>query len=268
MTIADKVRRAKSDLDAAHAAGVEEGKTAGGYTEGFEAGKQAEYDAFWDVFQRNGERADYQYGGFGGIGWTDETFKPKYTVKPLHCYNMFTGCGMTEIRGVDFSTTKNMENTFAFSQYLELIGEINAPLVTTMTRTFRLCPKLKTIEKLTVSANTKFTTIFQDSTALKNITFEGEIGQDLDVSPCTKLTKASIENIVNHLSDTASGKTLTLSEAAVNEAFRGYGAIPDYPTQGEVFWGDVDGKYSMDWSELIAPKIGTEENPKWAISLV
>ena len=37
------------------------------------------YDAFWDTFQRNGERKDYRYG-FSGIGWNDENFKPKYDI--------------------------------------------------------------------------------------------------------------------------------------------------------------------------------------------
>ena len=49
-------------------AGVAEGRAQGGYTEGFDAGRQAEYDAFWDTYQLNGTRTEYRsafsYYGF------------------------------------------------------------------------------------------------------------------------------------------------------------------------------------------------------------
>lgn len=43
----------------------------------YDAGKQAEYDRFWDAYQQNGTRGSYSYA-FGGVAWTDETLKPKY----------------------------------------------------------------------------------------------------------------------------------------------------------------------------------------------
>ena len=52
------------------------------YGADFEAGKQAEYDRFWDLYQQNGERTDYRYA-FSGIGWNKDTFKPKYDIKPV-----------------------------------------------------------------------------------------------------------------------------------------------------------------------------------------
>ena len=56
MTIAEQITRAKADLDEVYA-----------------AGKQAEYDAFWDAYQSNGERASYE-NAFSGRGWNDITF--------------------------------------------------------------------------------------------------------------------------------------------------------------------------------------------------
>ena len=47
----------------------------------------------------------------------------------------------------------------------------------------------------------------------------GWIVNSTSFSSSTLLTKDSIESIVNHLSDTATGKTLTLSKTAVNAAF-------------------------------------------------
>ncbi|MBO7176024.1 MAG: hypothetical protein J6W14_01500, partial [Clostridia bacterium] len=45
----------------------------------YEAGKKAEYDAFWDSFQENGNKKAYAYV-FAGSGWNKETFRPKYSV--------------------------------------------------------------------------------------------------------------------------------------------------------------------------------------------
>ena len=37
------------------------------------------YDTFWDTYQQNGKRTNYQYA-FSGKGWNDTTFKPKYDI--------------------------------------------------------------------------------------------------------------------------------------------------------------------------------------------
>ena len=73
---------------------------------------------------------------------------------------------------------------------------------------------------------------------IEEVAFEGIIGQDIDFQSCP-LNKASILSIVEHLSTTASGKTLTLKQTAVNNAFT-----------------------TQEWNTLIAPK------SNWTISLV
>ena len=37
----------------------------------YDAGKQAEYNDFWDVYQQNGKRTNYNQA-FGNLGWTNE----------------------------------------------------------------------------------------------------------------------------------------------------------------------------------------------------
>ena len=49
----------------------------GGYNEGYEAGKRAEYDAFWDALQNYGNRERYDYAFYQ---WGSETLHPKYKV--------------------------------------------------------------------------------------------------------------------------------------------------------------------------------------------
>ena len=83
MTIAEQLARAKTDLDDVYEAGYNKGLTdappSGDYQDGFEAGKQAEYDAFWNDIQDNGNRDEYSYGF---LRWGSEYIRPKYKVIP------------------------------------------------------------------------------------------------------------------------------------------------------------------------------------------
>ena len=45
----------------------------------YDAGKQAEYDRFWDEYQKNGTRTNYYYA-FAGSGWNTKTYAPKYPI--------------------------------------------------------------------------------------------------------------------------------------------------------------------------------------------
>ena len=67
------------------------GKAGGGgdYQTGFEAGKQAEYDSFWNAFQKNGTRTAYKYAFYN---WHSDCFKPKYDLKPTVANYMFYDC--------------------------------------------------------------------------------------------------------------------------------------------------------------------------------
>ena len=89
----------------------------------YEAGQQAMYDAFWDDFQKNGNRTNYWYG-FAGVGWTAETLKPKYKIaiaedsrNVQNAVGMFYRCGGNAYNGnpntrIDFST---IQDKFDFS---------------------------------------------------------------------------------------------------------------------------------------------------------
>jgi hypothetical protein len=68
----------------------------------------------------------------------------------------------------------------------------------------------------------------------------------------TSLSKESITSIINALSDSTSGFSVTFSKQAVDNAF-GY-VIDDYE------W--FDGTNSAEWKALVATK------PNWTINLV
>ena len=200
-----------------------------GGDEGYEAGKQAEYDRFWDAYQENGKRAQYEYAF---ADWKEEAFKPKYNfiLQLGHTgQNMFWRCRVTNIaevlekQGIILDTTKcgNMSNFFQNS-YTTRIPVLNCTHAQDYSSNglyyaFYNC-QAETIDKLIVTEDLMYIYTFGKCTNLKNIVFEGVIGNNIDFQS-SPLSKDSITNIVNHLSETKTGQTLTLKKSAVNDAF-------------------------------------------------
>lgn len=220
----------------------------------FDAGKQEGYDTFWDIFQQNGNRTDYLYG-FSGIGWNRNTFMPKYDMYPT---SINTGFHSLNRSDNDWETFDMVEHLANLGVVLDTSQCTNLTAAFMWMRTARLgvidcraCNsdlnntfaqgKIKTIDKLILKEENTFPNTFTKQAELTNITIEGTIGNSIDFQYSTKLTKASIESIINALSDTASGKTLTLSHDAVTNAF-------------------ID--YQMTWVRLVGTK------PNWTISLI
>jgi len=109
---------------------------------------------------------------------------------------------------------------------------------------------IETIEGIDFSSAIQFAYMFRGCTSLKNLTVNGTIkASKLDTSPCTLLSKASIESIINALSSATSALDVTFSQTAVDTAF-------------ETSKGAADGSTSEEWAALIA----TKQN--WTISLV
>lgn len=195
----------------------------------YNAGKQAEHDAFWDVYQVNGNRGIYE-AAFAGLGWNDKTFNPKYPIVVTgSSWNMFYSCnvkdGYEHLKNMDFSKCTLLSNTFA-QCHMKHLGTIDCRNVKSVSNVFYHARSLQTIDKIIVKVENTFSSLFDNTPLLENVTFEGEIGNNLVMAGTysgtkwgEKLTRASIESIINHLSDTASGKTLTLSKTATENAF-------------------------------------------------
>lgn len=213
----------------------------------YDTGKQAEYDAFWDTFQNYGSESGMSYNEVFGKGrFTDVNYNPKYPIQVVvgtnSGYAMFNGASkITDIKVPIYHRGTNLG-------YL-----------------FNSCGMLKRIPALHILAEvTSFQAAFEGCNALEDITIAGTIGQNIDFKSSTKLTRASIESIVNALSDSVVGKTLTLSRAAVDEAFRYIsGMTNDQGVFEELI--NIKGSECWMWTEFIAPKI---EGNKWIIDLV
>lgn len=269
-TITEKLQTVADNQQRIHAAGYNQGYSTGseegystgydngfgtGHAQGLVEGKNAEYDAFWDAYQANGARTNYE-GAFSGSGWTDRTFKPKYcNIVPASAYYMFYGCRATDgyeyIKDIDFSKCTVMNNTFSQCAFTH-IGTVDFKSVSNVPNTFAHARGLKTIDKLVIYESNTFGSpgLFENVQTLEDITIDGTIANNIVFAGTysgkpwgERLTKASLQSIISHLYDGVSGKIVTLSLTAVNNAFAG-------------------GSDGSEWKALIATK------PNWTISLV
>lgn len=175
-----------------------------GYEEGVKAGKQAEYDAFWDAYQENGNRTDYRYA-FGGTGWTDEIFEPKYpiTVNGANTEAMFCYSSITQIPEgkLDFSKVNQCYMTFRGSKLIVAPTLDLSNCIYGVPMLFSQCINLKEIKTLTVSESVTFDNFVQNCTALEKITFAGTIGKSISFQWSNSLTAESVQSIIDHLKD-------------------------------------------------------------------
>ena len=234
------------------------------YAAGHSEGMKSEYDAFWDKLQSNGLRMSYN-ATFGG-GWTEDNFKPKYDLIVWSAIYMF---GWNEMnvdlveymenlgKKLDFTNCLNPNGAFQGSKFTR-VGKIYGRA---WYNTFQDCKNLVTIDEWGAINETDklqdgLHSCFTGCTALENIKVRGIINWNVSFKDSTKLTRESIESIVNHLSDEQTGATLTLSEAAVDTAFSGGISAPDPSTTTE------NGSATVDWFDLYMSK------PNWTITLV
>ncbi len=233
-----------------------------GVDEVFLAGEKKGHDRFWDSYQDNGSREDYSTA-FAGEGWTEDLFKPKYDMRPYSSYMMFRDSRIStdlpkllERLGVvlDFSQAQNTQYLFYMSRFTH-IGVVDfsgATNTVPMEMSFGNCAELVTIDKIIIGTGKsgQFSNTFNYCAALKNVTFEGLIIHNgLSLQWSTRLSRASIESVVNALSATTSGLSMTFSKTAVNTAF-------------ETTGGASDGSSSAEWAGLA----NTKSN--WTINLI
>ena len=188
--IADAIREKTGGTDALTLDGMAEA-----IPEVYDAGKQSEYDSFWDIFQQNGKRTNYNRAFFSETmaqrGWNDENYNPKY----------------------DIVTTSGAQ-TF----WCALITDTKVPITLkdgcNANTMFGSCTKLVAIPKLILEGTvSSWANAFIACNSLEEIEFEGVIDNNIDFLSCQKLVYKSLMNIIEHLkdfSDTTTTRTLTL----------------------------------------------------------
>ena len=189
---------------------------------------------------------------FAGCGFTH--MAPKVILAPNpHAQSMFSSCPnlvSVDWSMVDFSKADNMYGVFSNCPKLTDIDTDITSLGSAATyfgEMFRFCYALERIQKITAYETATWKNTFQYCYALTHVIFDGTIGASgLDLQWSTGLDKESITSIINALSDSTSGLSITLSNTAVNNAF----------------YSEEQDDLRLEWYDLIA----TKEN--WTISLV
>ena len=174
-----------------------------GLVAGREEGKRAEYDAFWDMYQNNGTRTDYNYAFGGGghndrnAGWNDDLFNPKYP----------------------FTNLVRVSYMFTYTQIEEKPMSLHlSELATDLYQTFYSANLVQNIE-LWVHENLKYTNTFNGCYYVKNLVIHGVIGQNISVKDSNSLSHDSLMSIINALKDiTGDGVTRTCTLGAGNLA--------------------------------------------------
>ena len=174
-------------------------------TKVFDAGKQAEYDRFWNGYQRRGGGTRKNYlCAFAGTYWDDETYNPKYPIvasENLTQAFYYARMSSTKVT-IDLSdAVRNFNNAFGYS-------------------------KIETIPKIIFSernaeATSTLNAMFTGCEYLENITVEGVIPLSISFQWSTRLTHDSLMSIINALADKSadtSGKEYTLTIGSENLA--------------------------------------------------
>jgi hypothetical protein len=216
------------------------------YEKGVTDGKQAERDAFWDEFQDFGNRTDYMNAALGGYNFNFNNFYPKYDIKITDGYRVFYAWNRIDKQkgslaarlkecnvAIDYSAATRLQQMFAYGNFTEL-PTVDFSTASNTDNVFYENQYLEKIESIICNENNTFTNCFYNCKSLIDVTFDGTIGQNLDMR-YSPLNYDSIKGIVTVLSSNGSGKTVTLSKTAVTNAF---GSTAD----------------GSEWANLIAPK--------------
>lgn len=196
----------------------------------YEAGKKAEYDAFWDVFQQYGTRRKYDTAFYNPHhGWDGTTFNPKYDIicegsatQMFYAWeNLYTSAdigAILERNGVTLDTSKatNLLNFMAYGK--SIVGSlptISCENAKANTKAMFRNVQVTKIEKLIVTELTDFTDMFLYCSNLAEIEFEGVVATGkLNMTSCKNLNAKSLYSIIGALSTTATGLTVTLPTTA------------------------------------------------------
>ena len=200
------------------------------YTKGKQDGSLEERQAFWDALQWKGTRTSYSMYVFGHGSFCFNNFFPKYAITPTgSCQYLFynwrsaedskqglnaTGnltqrlneCGVT----LDLSKCERLTGLFSYGYFTELPPINVTGLFYDSANLFQYNTRLVTIGTITTKESVTYGGWFDNCVALGNITFDGAIGQNIDLHWSTKLTHDSLMSIINHLAEVSSTRTLTL----------------------------------------------------------
>ena len=124
---------------------------------------------------------------------------------------MFYGCSsLTTIPELDTSNVTNMDDMFEGCSKLTSIPELDTSNVTSMFYMFAYCNNLTSIPALNTSNVTNMGSMFYNCTNIEQIHMIN-IGTNLDISPCTKMERDALLEVLNNLKDLTGTTNATLT---------------------------------------------------------
>ena len=227
MTVAEKLSRAKQDLDDVFEAGKAQG--GGGYD--------------WENIQLGGTRVDYRYM-FGGYSWNDDNFKPIYDIDMRYGEYAFTYSKITNLKAilekqnVKFDLSRNNNNVVRMFAFATITHIPDSMLNGVNDLNYFLANAKNLIDAGTITlkdtGTQTFNSCFQNCESLEEIRLNGVVGQDFDIHWSKLLTAESLNSIMTHLSTISTGKTLTLPAYATVKA-----TYDDASAYGEGAWDAI-----------------------------
>ena len=242
--------------ESGYSAGQQAGGGGGSYDEGYAAGQKAENDRFWDGYLENGNRQNCNYLFFGSY-WTDETFKPKHSISPTAAQYMFSCCGELDLVGalercgvtIDFSRCTQFSYMLSNGAEIKHFPTIDLSAASNFTDGFRYGANLESVSFVNVASKHTWSNAFTNCSALVDVSFDGTIGKTVSFSSSSKLSRASIENILSVLADDVTGQTVTFNKAAVNKAFETSEGANDGSTNESSGWFTlINDEKLKDWN--------------------
>jgi hypothetical protein len=242
MDIAERTLQLKADFD-----GV------------YEAGKKAEYNEFWDNFNKGNGSAQWDFR-YAGTGWCKANFRPTEDIVcsartfARHGWNRADVYDLAEHLdnlGVKIIKMTSARETFLYCTMFSRLPEIDASSCTYFYDTFYGMTRLVTIDKFVVNTDNATNwsgALFDNCVKLVNINMEGSIiGKSISFSVCP-LSVESIKNIISCLKDCSGTDseykyTVTFKTSAFN-VLESEGATAEY------------NGVACTWAELI-------DNKKW-----
>ena len=202
------------------------------------------------VLQGYGARTNYEYAFYSHRDygyWNPITFYPQYDIRGTNFSRAFYGFGGNPY------TREGLDLTSRLEECGVVLDTSEATTLSTMfhNSTFTRIPTLDcrncvddglssvlgynnivTVDKMIVKRTLKYTNSFSSSYGLENITFEGEIGQDISFKACSNLSVDSVKNIILHLvnysgTSESGTHTLTLNDST-KTAMAELGTIPEF----------------------------------------
>lgn len=183
-----------------------------GYKVGFEEGKQAEYNAFWDNAKKTMDADIQWFYNFSGSAWNDFTFNPPFDLVVLYTSGLFYQSAITDLKGIldrnrvklDFSKATRI-NSITEASSITRIGVIDTRKCPALQNFLYNSVELEYVEKIILMDGSK-TQIsgnlsFNFCAKLKHCLFEGVMGfSSWNFSYCP-LSVESMKSIISCLKD-------------------------------------------------------------------